>query len=429
MDPELNREVLDVRKVIEKSTSKVSLRDLEKKGFRQVKVLRAGDINQLIFKAVQNVLAKQPRGAGMSEEERDRIIKEARAEVDQQMSAMREIQQESQRIEAEKETLQQAHKNLEAKLAEVNRQLAAERQAVLREKQAFLAEKQQLFEKGLEGQQLAERKYEAQLQDLQERLRRAEAKAESAEHMVSREEHAALQQRLARAEAKAEAAEAKLRSTDGAVPREEHEQALARAKAQHEAELQEIETRSTRYRRHADELEESESRLRSKAAGLAEDVTRLEGEVARLKRELEEAEANPRASGMGSVDAQELQRMRFEMEQSSIKTREMFQTLASTLVQAKNAPQDPADLQKHFKSLQQGLQDSLRKMAGSGAGKGGLGADYLELTAEHAAAIFAEQDQVKVETNIKDIAVKEQAAAGVKDKLSKLKNLRGGNKG
>ena len=48
MDQDLQKQVLDVRKVIEKSTSKVSLRDLEKKGFRQVKVLRAGDINQLI---------------------------------------------------------------------------------------------------------------------------------------------------------------------------------------------------------------------------------------------------------------------------------------------------------------------------------------------------------------------------------------------
>lgn len=441
MDPELNREVLDVRKVIEKSTSKVSLRDLEKKGFRQVKVLRAGDINQLIFKAVQNVLAKQPRGAGMSEEERNRIISEARAEVDQQMAAMREMQTESQRIEGERaqlearaQQLEQAHKNLEAKLAEVNRQLETQRQAVLREKQAFLAEKQQLFEKGLEGQQLAERKYEAQLQDLQQRLARAEAKTEAAEGkaaaaagMVSREELAAVQQQLARAEARAEAAEDKLRGAAGAVPRDEHEAALARLKAQHEGELQEVETRSTRYRRHADELEESESRLRTRSAALQEDVSRLEGEVARLKRELEEADAR-QPSGMGTVDAQELQRMRFEMEQSALKTREMFQSLASTLVQAKNAPQDPADLQKHFKSLQQGLQDSLRKMAGTGAGKGGLGGDYLELTAEHAAAIFAEQDQVKVETNIKDIEVKSQSAAGVKDKLSKLKNLRGGNK-
>lgn len=466
MDPELNREVLDVRKVIEKSTSKVSLRDLEKKGFRQVKVLRAGDINQLIFKAVQNVLAKQPRGAGMSEEERNRIISEARAEVDQQMAAMREMQTESQRIEAERaqlearaQQLEQAHKNLEAKLAEVNRQLETQRQAVLREKQAFLAEKQQLFEKGLEGQQLAERKYEAQLQDLQQRLARAEAKAEAAEGMVSREEVTALQQRLARAEAraeaaeekaaaaagmvsrdelqaaqqqlaraqaKAEAAEEKLRAAAGGVPREEHEAALARLKDQHEKELQELETRSTRYRRHADELEESESRLRSKNAALQEDVARLEAEVGRLKRELEEADAR-QPSGMGSVDAQELQRMRFEMEQRDLKLREMFSGLAGTLVAAKNAPQDPADLSKHFKSLQQSIQDQLRKVAASGTGKG-LGADYFELTAEHAAAIFAEQDQVKVETNIKDIAVKEQSAAGVKDKLSKLKNLRGGNK-
>lgn len=440
MDPELNREVLDVRKVIEKSTSKVSLRDLEKKGFRQVKVLRAGDINQLIFKAVQNVLAKAPRGAAMSEEERQRIVSEARAEVDQQMAAMREMQTVSQRIEAERaqlearaEQLEQAHKNLEVKLAEANRQLEAQRQAVLREKQAFQTEKQQLFERGLEGQQLAERKYESQLQDqqqrlqeLQQRLARAEAKAEAAEGMVSRDELTALQQQVARADARAEAAEAKLRTAAGGIPREEHEQALTRLKDQHEKDLQEVEGRAARYRRHADELEESESRLRTKSAGMQEDVSRLEAEVARLKRELDEADSR-QPSGMGAVDAQELQRMRIEMEQNSTKTREMFQSLASTLVQAKNAPQDPADLQKHFKSLQQGLQDSLRKMAGSATSKG-MGADYLDLTAEHAAAIFAEQDQVKVETNIRDIAVKEQSAAGVKDKLSKLKNLRGGNK-
>ena len=62
MDGDIKKDILDVRKVIERSTSKVSLRDLEKKGFRKVKVLRAGDINQLIYKAVQTVLAKQPGG-------------------------------------------------------------------------------------------------------------------------------------------------------------------------------------------------------------------------------------------------------------------------------------------------------------------------------------------------------------------------------
>ena len=36
MDPDLRQEVLDVRKVIERSTSKVSLRDLEQNGPRLV---------------------------------------------------------------------------------------------------------------------------------------------------------------------------------------------------------------------------------------------------------------------------------------------------------------------------------------------------------------------------------------------------------
>lgn len=433
MEPEFNGD--DVRKVIEKSTSKVSLRDLEKKGFRQVKVLRAGDINQLIFKAVQNVLAKAPRGTGLSDAERERIAKEAKAELDQQMAAMREMEAESkrieadsQRVEAEKEQLQQAHKNLEAKLDQVNKQFAAEKQAFLREKQAFLGEKQQLFEKGLEGQQLAERKYESQVQDLQQRLQemqtrlsRAESKADAADHMVSRDDYDALQQRLVSAETRAQGAEQRLRASEGAVPREEHEATLARLKAQHEKELAEVETRGQRYRRHADEVEEAEAKQRARAAALEE-------EVAKLRRQLEEAEAHPATgSGMGAVDSQELQRMRMEMQQRDAYMREMIGGLANTLVAAKNAPADPADMSKHFKSLQQSLQDQLRKVAGSATSKG-MGADYFELTAEHAAAIFAEQDQVKVETNIKDIAVKEQSAAGVKDKLSKLKNLRGGNK-
>jgi chromosome segregation ATPase len=381
MDPDLNKEVLDVRKVIEKSTSKVSLRDLEKKGFRQVKVLRAGDINQLIFKAVQNVLAKSPRG-GMSEAEREQIAKEAKAELDAQMAQMREMQAESQRIE-------EAHKNLEAKLAEVNKQLQTEKAAVVRDRQAFQQERQQLFDKGMAGQQAAEQKYVGQLEELRERLMQAESRAQTAE--------------------------AKARGAEGAVPRQEHEQALARVRA----EMQELETRGQRYRRHADELEESEAKLRTRAASLEEEVARLRHEVEEL------AASQARGSGMGQVDPAEMQRMRMEMDQRDAKMKEMFQGLVGTLTLAKNAPQDPADLQKHFKSLQQGLQDQLRKMAGTGA-KGGY--SEFELTAEAAAAIFAEQDQIKVETNIKDIAVKEQSAAGVKDKLSKLKNLRGGNK-
>lgn len=167
MEPDINREVLDVRKAIEQNTSKVSLRDLEKKGFRQVKVLRAGDINQMIAKAVQSALAKQPQG-GMSAAERQRIMAEAKAEVDRQLAEKRALQQQSMQI-------QQAHRNLEVKLAEVNRQLEAEKQAFLKEKQAFTRDKQALMEKSLDGQRAAAQTFEGQLSDLKERLAKAEA--------------------------------------------------------------------------------------------------------------------------------------------------------------------------------------------------------------------------------------------------------------
>jgi chromosome segregation ATPase len=384
MDPDLSKEVLDVRKVIEKSTSKVSLRDLEKKGFRQVKVLRAGDINQLIFKAVQNVLAKQPRGAGMSEEERQKIIADARAELDQQMAAMREMQQESQRIEAE-----QAYRNLEAKLGQVNQQFQAREQALQREREAFARDKQSLYEKGLEGQQSAARQFEGQIQDLRNQLCAAEQRAAGLE---------------------------------GAVPRQEHEDTLARAKSrlsELQQEVQETESRAQRYKKHNDQLEESEAKK-------ARQISALEDEIKSLKEELAAA-PQPTASGFGSVDGSELQRMRFEMEQRDSEMRALISGLAGTLASARQAPVAAADngeVAKQLKAMQSSLADQLRRSIGT-LGKGG-GKDF-DLSPEAAAALFASgKDDVVLETNISTIAVKEQQAAGVKDKLSKLKNMRGG---
>src|SRR5258708_327549 len=100
MDGDMRKDILDIRKVIERSTSKVSLRDLEKKGFRKVKVLRAGDINQLIYKAVQTVLAKQP--AGMSEAERQQVLNEAKQEYERQTKQLQVFQEASEKAEADK---------------------------------------------------------------------------------------------------------------------------------------------------------------------------------------------------------------------------------------------------------------------------------------------------------------------------------------
>ncbi len=415
MDPDLKREVLDVRKAIERNTSKVSLRDLEKKGFRQVKVLRAGDINQLIFKAVQNVLAKAPRGAGMSDAERQQIMAEAKAELDRQLAEKQALMQQAAQV-------QQAHQNLEQKLAEVNGQLQREKQAFLAEKAAFDRDKQALMERAVEGQKSAAANYDAQLRDLRERLAKAEARADAASGAVPREEHERLRQELARAEARAEAAEGKAAQAADAVPREEHEQLRKRFNVQIDDLTEDVE----RYRKKAREAEERAAEelqaAKRRAAEATEEAERLEREVARLKAELEEAGA--KSGGGGASDA-ELQRMRLEFEQRQARMQEMMTGIANTLMEARTMTAAPAaapDLTQQLKALQQNLSDVVRKAAG----RGGRGEDLgLDLTAEQAAALFANMDEgAQMESNIKDVKLKEQSAAGVKDKLAKLRNLR-----
>jgi chromosome segregation ATPase len=415
-NPDLNKEVLDVRKVIEKSTSKVSLRDLEKKGFRQVKVLRAGDINQLIFKAVQNVLAKTPRGGSvMSDAEREQIAKDAKAELDQQMAAMREMQAEGQKLEARNAQIEQAHHALEAKLAEANQKLLAREHAINQEKAAFARDKQALYEKGLEGQQSQARNYEGQIADLRDRLARAESRAEGA---IGRDEH---EQALGRMKQRSGEIEQELTRSRSQTRRLEEEAAeVGRLKARL-LELEEVEARAARLKRAADEAEEAEAKANRRANALQDDVVRLEGEVARLR---EEVASRPAAA---SSDGAEIQQLRMQMEMHAKAQAELINGLAGTLAQHQPvaaAPGESADLKKQFLSLQQALGDQLRKSLAGKKGQAGY-VDESDLSPEAAAAIFAQQDAVQVETNIKDIAVKSTTAAGVKDKLSKLKNLRG----
>ncbi len=371
MDPDLKQEVLDVRKVIEKSTSKVSLRDLEKKGFRQVKVLRAGDINQLIFKAVQNVLAKSGRGGGMSDAERQKVMAAAKAELDRSM--------------ADKRQIEQAHGNLQAKLQEVNAQLLREKQAFEQEKQAFARDKQALMEKSLEGQRLNSQNFQGQITDLQQRLAAAQ----------------------------------------GGVSKDEYDSVRKRYTVQ----LEDLENDVERYRSKIRSLEEenaSGARAVGRAASLETEVQRLEGLVNQLKAELQEASV---VSGSGRIDGDaqaEMQRMRMEFEQGQSRMQDMMAGIANTLIAAQNAP--PAvgaapDMTKQFAKLQQGIGDAVRKATG---GLRGGGAADMDLTAEQAAALFANmlEDTGPMETNITDVELKTIKAAGVSDKLAKLRNMR-----
>ncbi|MCA8924592.1 MAG: hypothetical protein KDD82_22460 [Planctomycetes bacterium] len=358
---ELSKEALDVRKVIEKSTSKVSLRDLEKKGFRQVKVLRAGDINQLITKALKNILAKQPRGAGLSEEERDAIEKEARSELDRQMAVQRTLQREKQEIEQKGQQIEEAKQRLEVKVAELNRQILAEKKAFQDEKRQFEAQKQQLYEKGLQGQQDAARNYEGQIEDLRARLARAESELQGA---VSSSDYEAMRRRV-------EAAD--------------------------------------------EDMQSVKRKARAQIAEMEEEVERYRAENRKLREEGAQ-------SGTGGVDHAEMQRMRFEIEQRDASMREMIGGIAKSLAAAP-AGGGGGDFSKQFKSLQQSLSDQLRKGLNSVKG----GGEWDDLTEAAVAQMIANQtEDVVMETNARDIDVKETKAGSVKDKLARLRNLKKG---
>jgi hypothetical protein len=320
MDGDIKKDILDVRKVIERSTSKVSLRDLEKKGFRKVKVLRAGDINQLIYKAVQTVLAKQP--AGMGEEEREKVLAEAKAEYERQTKQLQKLQEDQDAVE-------QAKTNLETRLAQVNQQLAAEKNKILEARKHFEEEKRQLerekstiSEKGFDAIQTAQR----QVAEIQARLNDAERRAR------------------------------------GAVPEETYNKLRDEAR---------------------DKIQHLEDQLRNAS---------------------------------GKVDSGELDKLRADMAQQSAQQAELIKEILGA---AKGAGPG-GDFEKSFKSMQQNLVDTMRKFAGSGM-KGFDEASEIDL-----GSLLANQANIEVQTNINEVKVDTRKAEGVKDKLSKLRNMRGG---
>lgn len=327
MDGDIKKDILDVRKVIERSTSKVSLRDLEKKGFRKVKVLRAGDINQLIYKAVQTVLAKQP--AGMGEAERQQVLAEAKAEYERQTKQLQELQEAQDRVEQEKQQIEQAKANLEQKLAQVNAQLVAEKKRLEAEKAQVEREKATISEKGFDAIQTAQK----QAADLQQRLIDAERRAAQA------------------------------------VPLEQYNQLREEARTR----------------------------------------------VVELEQRLKEAEA----AQAKAVENGEVEKLRLEMQARDAQQAQMFQELMGALKTGGGGGGGGGDIDKQLKAMQQNLVDTMRKFAGSGM-KG------FEESQVDIGTLLAAQADIQVETNIKDVNVKQQSAQGVKDKLSKLRNMRGG---
>jgi regulator of replication initiation timing len=170
----------EVRKIIESSTSKVSLRDLEKKGFRKVKVLRSNDIDELIRRAVTAVVAREPSDEGRVSEE---LIQRSKEELKRLMAQTRQIEQERAELIAQNEAL-------EARLRE-----AARLQEVVKELQRRLADEQEARKRAEAAGGEARVSAAARLEEAERRAHDAELRARSAD--AARGELEQLQQKVA----------------------------------------------------------------------------------------------------------------------------------------------------------------------------------------------------------------------------------------
>lgn len=206
-------ETLNIQKVINTSTSNVSLEDLSKKGFKQVKVLNQAVITRLIGEAVDRVLADRSKEIG--KEEREKVIKEARGQFE--TLAKKRLEKERTRIE----DLELANASLASELDTLKKRLSAsvevqaERDQAVRRLGTLDVEAAQLRNAVPELEVNLARK-KAEIQGLQAELERYRAEAQRSstsraqDNSELEEQIAALHDALTESEHKAAVAEGQL---------------------------------------------------------------------------------------------------------------------------------------------------------------------------------------------------------------------------
>jgi len=177
---------IDVRAAIEKNSYLTSVTDLERRGKRQVKVIRTSLIYDLIQQAVENV--QRGREAVLGEEERRRLVEESKAEFDRLLA---EQQQHRRRLE----DLQQSNARYEEMVNELKRGLAeqVDRLQAEMERGRSLAEENADLRAEIEQLRQQETARDGSAAQLHELIRRREAELEAARSASAQSEDYRLQ--------------------------------------------------------------------------------------------------------------------------------------------------------------------------------------------------------------------------------------------
>lgn len=411
-----NDKLQKVREAIEKNTSKVSLRDLEKKGFRRVKVLKSGDIDLLIRQAVQSALGAS--GGGSDAISQAEIEAKSRAELDRMMREAREAQEAEEASRAERETLQRETDELRAELQAIKERGGTP---------------EGLEERDREIQRLRARvsALERERLDLQQQ---AESGAET-EEMRGRIE--ALEKDRDVLLDKIQTSETR-RAEDG----ERHKAEVARR----ESALHDIERRLQAAREENDIAVRRSGQADAEVAGLHERIQRKEQEIADLETRLRSArDGGARAGELEATLKAREDRIR-ELEKALVETKveaqvaakqaERFDAMFGQVMEEVRAIKDrpapvvaaaaagPAGNDPELSKQMGRIFDKLNKISGTMNEDEQSGASEVALK-----SLFDHEDTQKaVISNVENIEVREQKGEGIKDHLAKLKAMKRGGK-
>jgi hypothetical protein len=215
-------ELIDIKKVINRSSERTTLQDLAKRGIKKVKVLDEKAIRRLIQEAVEQVIVTSG-GSAVSEAEKDRLIEQSRLELKNLMREFQESKSHTELLQEDKSDLANQVESLHEQLKLQRKVADDERRAGYREAEDHYRgqledERKKGYDDGVASQAKLIEFLEKKNAELDEKAGKA-GQAEAAEKRVGEleEQNADLKTRLAELEAAATQVEAQSAAEDAVL--------------------------------------------------------------------------------------------------------------------------------------------------------------------------------------------------------------------
>ncbi len=447
----------DVRQAIERGTAKVSLRDLEKKGYRQVKVLKAGDIDKLVHQAVLSVLAKRGHKL-VDESEREKFEQEAKAEYQKLLKARNTAQGDNTELSSKLQSYKEKAKEIAKERDELKEKVGKQRDKLLdletrrqeAEARALQFEKQAKDERhrsekandGLKDErEKLEAEIERKLEKERRRLRDEKEELQSLQNQGAKEfkaERTALEDKVERsredADRRVKEAEEKAKERIRELKAEKAELEDEK-KAMYEKNMAGQQKLVQTYERQiADLRREKEDAVRD--AANSEDLADAQASVARAKAQHAALTTQVKTLEKEKADAEtEVERLRAELAEErlgakagNVKMEQMLAGLAE-MIQSRPAQADTSalggDLEKMFDKFSNSMSERLSRRMVDDKG------EVIDADQAAAAALTGmmldEAAGKQMETNLEKVEVVGTKTKGdVKSKLARLRSLKGG---